>query len=169
MRRYTLRSDNSYLKGFFRLLVAIDGSESSMKAADLAITMLRDKDQGSNTELIVLHVIYSEIKDVYFTYSNIFTPGSIDQNAIIEDAKKDAQKWFDKVQVNANKNDVRLRREIIVNSRSIVGAIVDCAEQKKVDLIVIGSRGLSGFKKLLLGSVASGVVTYSHCPVLVVK
>jgi nucleotide-binding universal stress UspA family protein len=46
---------------------------------------------------------------------------------------------------------------------------VDCAEQKKVDLIVIGSRGLSGFKKLLLGSVASGVVTYSHCPVLVVK
>jgi nucleotide-binding universal stress UspA family protein len=168
MRRYTLRSDNSYLKGFFRLLVAIDGSESSARAADLAITMLRDKDQGS-AELIVLHVIYSEIKDAYSTYSNIFTPGSIDQNAIIEDAKKEAQKWFDKVQINANKNDVRLRREIIVNSRSIVGAIVDYAEQQKVDLIVIGSRGLSGFKKLLLGSVASGVVTYSHCPVLVVK
>ena len=96
-------------------------------------------------------------------------PARFDQNAIIEDAKKEAQKWFDKVQINANKNDVRLRREIIVNSRSIVGAIVDYAEQQKVDLIVIGSRGLSGFKKLLLGSVASGVVTYSHCPVLVVK
>jgi nucleotide-binding universal stress UspA family protein len=38
-----------------------------------------------------------------------------------------------------------------------------------VDLIVIGSRGLSGFKKLLLGSTASGVVAYAHCPVLVVK
>jgi nucleotide-binding universal stress UspA family protein len=36
-------------------------------------------------------------------------------------------------------------------------------------MIVIGSRGKTGFKKLLLGSVASGVVTYSHCPVLVVK
>ena len=38
-----------------------------------------------------------------------------------------------------------------------------------VDLIVIGTRGRSGFKKLLLGSVASGVVTYAHCPVMVVK
>jgi nucleotide-binding universal stress UspA family protein len=64
---------------------------------------------------------------------------------------------------------VKLRREIIVNSRSLVGAIVDYAEHKGIDLIVIGSRGLSGFKKLLLGSVASGIVTYAHCPVLVVK
>jgi nucleotide-binding universal stress UspA family protein len=167
MTRYTLRFDNSYLNGFFRILAPIDGSESSARAADLAITMLRDK--GSDAELIVLHVIHSEIKDVYSTYSNIFTPGLIDQTAIIEDAKKEAQEWFDKVQINAKKNDVVLRREIIVNSRSIVEAIVDYAEQEKVDLIVIGSRGLSGFKKLLLGSVASGVVTYSHCPVLVVK
>jgi nucleotide-binding universal stress UspA family protein len=36
-------------------------------------------------------------------------------------------------------------------------------------MIVIGSRGMTGFKKLLLGSVAGAVVTYSHCPVLVVK
>jgi nucleotide-binding universal stress UspA family protein len=36
-------------------------------------------------------------------------------------------------------------------------------------LIVTGSRGMTGFKKMLLGSVASGVVTYANCPVLVVK
>jgi nucleotide-binding universal stress UspA family protein len=39
----------------------------------------------------------------------------------------------------------------------------------KVDMIVIGSKGKSGFKRMLMGGVASGVVTYSHCPVLVVK
>jgi len=52
---------------------------------------------------------------------------------------------------------------------SIVGAIVEYAERENIDLLVIGSRGLTGFKKLLVGSVASGVVTYAHCPVLVVK
>jgi len=51
----------------------------------------------------------------------------------------------------------------------INGGIVDFAEENNIDLIVIGTRGRSGFKKLLLGSVASHVVTYAHCPVLVVK
>jgi nucleotide-binding universal stress UspA family protein len=46
---------------------------------------------------------------------------------------------------------------------------VDYAEKNKVDLIVVGTRGRSGFTKLLLGSVASGVVTYASCPVMVVK
>lgn len=42
-------------------------------------------------------------------------------------------------------------------------------EQHGIDLIVIGTRGRSGFKKLLLGSVESGVATCAHCPVMVVK
>jgi nucleotide-binding universal stress UspA family protein len=46
---------------------------------------------------------------------------------------------------------------------------VEYAEEKKIDLIVIGSKGMSGLKRMLLGSVASGVVTYADCPVLVVK
>jgi len=50
-----------------------------------------------------------------------------------------------------------------------VKEIVGYSEKNRIDMIVIGSRGLSGIKKMLLGSVASGVVTYSHCPVLVAK
>ena len=146
----------------------MDGSESSMKAPGYAIAMARKEGENNNAELIALHVIHSEIKHVYSTYYG----GSVNQKSIdgiIEDAKNEAQTWFDKVQEEADENNVKLRREIIVNSRSIVGALVDYAEQEGVDLIVIGSRGLSGFKKLLLGSTASGVITYAHCPILVVK
>jgi nucleotide-binding universal stress UspA family protein len=47
--------------------------------------------------------------------------------------------------------------------------ILEFAEEQNVDLIVVGTKGRTGFKKLLLGSTATSVVTYAHCPVLVVK
>ena len=64
---------------------------------------------------------------------------------------------------------IQLKTEVIATDRSTAGAIVEYAEHKNIDLIVIGTRGRSGIKRMLLGSVASGVVTYAHCPVLVVK
>jgi nucleotide-binding universal stress UspA family protein len=58
---------------------------------------------------------------------------------------------------------------VLDSELSAVNAIVNFAEQNKMDMIIIGTRGRSGFTKLLLGSVASGVVTYASCPVMVVK
>lgn len=48
-------------------------------------------------------------------------------------------------------------------------AIVDAATRERADLVIVGSHGRSGFKKLLLGSVASHVVSHAPCSVLVVK
>jgi nucleotide-binding universal stress UspA family protein len=62
-----------------------------------------------------------------------------------------------------------LQTDVIVATKSIVAEIVGYAESENVNLIVIGTRGRSGLKRMFLGSVASGVVTYAHCPVLVVK
>jgi nucleotide-binding universal stress UspA family protein len=53
--------------------------------------------------------------------------------------------------------------------KQIFGAAKDEAEEHNIDLIVVGTRGRSGFTKLLLGSVASAVVTYAHCPVLLLR
>ena len=50
-----------------------------------------------------------------------------------------------------------------------VDTIVSAAEVIEADLIVIGSRGMSGFKSLLLGSVSDGVLHHAHCPILVVR
>jgi nucleotide-binding universal stress UspA family protein len=69
-----------------------------------------------------------------------------------------------------NDNNIQFKSEIIEDPISRVGAtIVDYAECENIDLIIIGTRGRTGFKKMLLGSVASNVVTYAHCPVMVVK
>ena len=57
----------------------------------------------------------------------------------------------------------------IVHSSSSVDGILSFADKNNIDLIVMGSHGRSGIKKLVLGSVASGVVTKSNCPVLIVK
>ncbi len=76
--------------------------------------------------------------------------------------------YLNKVKLKANEKNIQIKTQII-SSKNISGGILDYAEENNVGLIVIGTIGRSGFKKLLLGSVASHVVTYAHCPVLVVK
>jgi nucleotide-binding universal stress UspA family protein len=56
-----------------------------------------------------------------------------------------------------------------VAKRSVLSTILDYAEEQNINLIVVGTTGRSGIKKMLLGSVASGLVTYALCPVLVIK
>jgi nucleotide-binding universal stress UspA family protein len=158
----------SQIKGkFSKILITVDGSEESMNAADYAIATAKKED--NDAQLIALHVLFSQTGYAYST--NIFglvTPSSI--NELLQDAKHEAQQWFDKIKEKMYENrDVQLKTEVVVSPTSVVGAIVDYAERENVDLIVIGSRGTSGFKKLLLGSTASGVITYATCPVLVVK
>jgi nucleotide-binding universal stress UspA family protein len=50
-----------------------------------------------------------------------------------------------------------------------VSTMLDYTKEQNIALVVVGTRGRSGIKKMLLGSFASGLVTYASCPVLVVK
>ena len=89
----------------------------------------------------------------------------------LEEERKRAQKWLESIsnKVQEIEKNIQYKAEIIEGSISVEGTIVDYAENENIDLIVIGTRGRSGFKRMLLGSVASKVVTYATCPVLVVK
>ena len=152
-----------------RILVAIDGSEHSIKAAEYAIDIAKQ----NNAELIGLAVI--DISKISYT-SAVFMPLPLDVLKELERRRKEAQEWLDKVgqlasevydDYNSN-NDPKFTTQI-EKSISVEGTIVGYAENQNIDLIVVGSRGRSAFTKLLLGSVASKVVTYAHCPVLVTK
>jgi nucleotide-binding universal stress UspA family protein len=159
---------------FSSVLVSIDGSEASMKAADYAIMTAKTND----AQLTALHVLYSQTGYAYSsgTFGGLVTPSSV--RAIYESAEQEAQQWFDKIKEKISKqeteeqkekNQIHLETELVVTATSVAAAIVAYSEQHDIDLIVIGTRGRSGFKKLLLGSVASGVATYAHCPVMIVK
>jgi nucleotide-binding universal stress UspA family protein len=73
------------------------------------------------------------------------------------------------VRQKATEMNVKVKTDVISDFTSVTKDILEYAKANKVDIIVVGSRGMTGFKKLLVGSVASGVVTYSECPVVVVK
>ena len=69
-----------------------------------------------------------------------------------------------------NSGNTELFETAIVEAEtSTASTIVDYAESKNVDLLVIGSRGRTGLKKMLVGSTATEVVKYAHCPVIVVR
>ena len=86
--------------------------------------------------------------------------------------KKEAQKWFTQIiddVKNQGYNIQKITTDVITTPMSIVGAIVDYAEKQNTDIIILGKSGSTGFKRILLGSTATGVVTYAHCHVLVVR
>jgi len=75
----------------------------------------------------------------------------------------------DEVTRLAEAENVKATRLIQEYSFSVVETILEQGDKSNVDLIVIGTRGLTGFKKLLVGSVSSGVISHAHCSVLIVR
>jgi nucleotide-binding universal stress UspA family protein len=142
-----------------KILVAVDGSNPSFNASTYAIDLAKRND----AELIVLYIV-SPVPYSQFEYANI---GRMKEIEGIE--KEKAQQEVDKVKQKATEKKVTVKTDVLIKYTSVVKEIVEYADKMKIDMIVIGSKGMTGFKKLLLGSVASGVVKYSHCPVLVVK
>jgi nucleotide-binding universal stress UspA family protein len=137
-----------------KILVAVDGSKQSQKAADYAIELAGKEKAG----LVILHVLDAPYGGSASSLRNWYTVLS-----------KEAEKWMTDIKEKAEEKSVKATVEIADHGISTYLAIVDGASKEKADLIVIGSKGKTGLKRLLLGSVAQGVVTYATCPVLVVK
>jgi nucleotide-binding universal stress UspA family protein len=135
-------------RNFKRILVAVDGSENSTRATVAAVPIA----EKYGAEILVLNVILGRAYDQFKTV-----------------AEKKAREIVDREVELARSRGVKARWEVLPSAESIVGQIVDYADREKADLIVMGSRGLGGFKRMVIGSVSCGVVTHARCPVLVVR
>ena len=147
--------------GLSKIMVAIDGSEPSMDAVDYALSMATK--QGG-CELIVMTVVRMPVSSY-----GLMTPESEVRHGKDREEIIAARQLLDKVREQAANHGIVFKTEVVDTQLSVEAAIIEYAEEQQVDLIVIGTKGKSGPKKLLLGSVASAVVTYAGCPVLVVK
>ncbi|MFZ0327755.1 MAG: universal stress protein [Nitrososphaeraceae archaeon] len=153
---------------FSKILVGIDGSTIALRAADSAISIAR---QQNISYIVALHVLPQEIR--YDSLIDRIDPDiSSPVKGTIELASLEAQEWFNKIKEKHTGHDeqkIKIQTEVIVGTKFIATEILGYAENNNVDLIVIGTKGRSTFKKILLGSVASSVLAHAHCPVMVVK
>lgn len=150
---------------FSRILVGIDGSEYSRNAVNYALDLTSKYD----SDLFLLAIVPSKVH--HGDSSGVF--GMV-APSYFQEYKKEAEKWFEEIISHINKNTnidtkIKVKSEVITTPFSIAASILNYAEERDVELIVIGTRGNSGLKKMLLGSVATDVVTYAYCPVLVIK
>jgi nucleotide-binding universal stress UspA family protein len=158
-------SNNSNNNKTFKILLAIDGSDQSLKAVNYAIdTAIHQK---SNVQVIAITVI--ELAKLNLsTFIAAPTYGLED----LKEKRKQAEKLLGGIEklVKGKDKTIEFKSDILENpTLKISSIIIDYAENENANLIVVGNRGKHGFKRLLLGSVASDIVTFSHCPVLVVK
>ena len=134
-----------------KILVPIDGSECSLYAAKYATRIAKDE----NAQLYCIHII----GNVPYGYAAF--PPAIEQ--YFKDLEQKIQTWFDKIKCMAkNQGILDVKTETFTDVKSIIGSIIDYATTKDIDLIVIGTRGRTGLKRFLMGSVASGVVQHAH-------
>lgn len=147
-----------------KILVPVDGSEASRKAAEKAID-IASRYGSEVTFLTVVHV-----------------PSDIINSALgVAPTDISVTKAAKTIQAEADKNHIMLdelinkmdKKGLSVGKKVVIGdpseQIISVAKDQGHALIVMGSRGLSAARRFLLGSVAQKVIADASCPVLVVK
>jgi nucleotide-binding universal stress UspA family protein len=149
-----------------KILLPIDGSDLSFKAARYAIHLAKLE----NAELIALNVV-EDVKQggaigLQAKYGNVSLV-----DAFRRARKESAQQWINQIEQEAKAEGVKMKGEIIddEDKTSVTGVITEYAENSKVDLIIIGSKGRSRLERILVGGVTNSVVNNSRTSILIVR
>ena len=142
---------------FRRIAVAVDGSANGNAALDTAIDLA--KKYGS--DLVVLSI--APLVPVYVTAAEPYVPSTVPANELAR-YREIVNQAVHHAEEAGLKGVTGLCDEGVV-----VDEILSHLEKHSTDLLVVGSRGLSTARRLLLGSVSSALVNHAPCPVLVVR
>ena len=139
---------------FAKILLAVDGSESSLRAARVAADLVR----AVKTERLRIVVAYHHIP-AYLGEPNL--------DLVIRGRLQEAEGILNKALAEVGKVPAEIYTEMIEGSPA--EAIINVAKTWNSNLVVMGSRGTSGITELVLGSTSHTVVSHAPCPVLIVR
>jgi nucleotide-binding universal stress UspA family protein len=137
--------------GWKKIVLATDGSRFSTAAAERAITLA--KSYGG--ELKVISIV------------DVPTEFYAEAPQAVEDMVKKATGYVNDVKKQATEAGVKT--ETFVAEAEAYEAIINLAKEQNAEMIVMGSHGRTGLKRLLMGSVTEKVISHAPCPVLVIK
>lgn len=147
--------DNVSIK---KILVPIDFSKTSEIAMDEAIAMAKKL----KAEISLIHVV--DFSGYYFSVvpeAQIILPTLLD-------LQKNISKKLEKIKATIKKKK-GITVQVNVSNGEVHSEIIDFSKKKKMDLIIMGTHGTSGFKEVFIGSNAQRVVTLSEIPVLTLQ
>jgi nucleotide-binding universal stress UspA family protein len=148
-----------------KILAAVDGSKPSEIAFQRALELA----MAEHSELHIVYAIPETRIGGLAEYGTKYGSMAI-VHSYYEVLKKGAQQWLGQLEQAAKAEGVCAKSETLWElGKPPAQLITEYAKNNDIELIVMGSRGLGGFKRLLLGSIASAVVAHAHCSVMVVR
>lgn len=142
-----------------KILVPLDGSELAECALPHVKNLIKG---GAGGEVTLLNVV-----TVYLQGHGEY-PGRVDINAVRESLFMESRKYLADVKSKLASEGIQVKTESMEGNRP-ADAISDYARKNGMDMIVIATHGYTGLKKLMLGSVALGILHESHIPVLLIR
>ena len=148
-----------------RILVALDGSKPADRALDFAL----DLAGKYSAEIVLLSVFEPVIPSLIYPPADLPIAPSVAVGSYSGELKTQHRR----VLAHARRKAKKVRADLKVSTKIVEGRpsekILETAEQGNFDMIVMGSQGIGGIKKIFLGSVSDRVADEASCPVLIVK
>lgn len=142
------------------IVVALDGSGASKYALSEAIQLTRLA-RGKLTAVYVLD------QSAAFTYA-----GACDPHLLTDAARQVGQSLLDGALAQMRELNVAGEAEIVETqgiAEDIAGALIRCVQRRGADLLVMGTHGRRGLRRMVIGSVAERCVRLATCPVLLIR
>ncbi|MGI6679017.1 MAG: universal stress protein [Dehalobacterium sp.] len=146
-----------------KILLAIDGSDHGMKAVDYALRLA----QIEGGEVEIIYVIANLDKRINVTGHMDPDLGFHLQEKTEEALNEEGKMILDQGKAKFQDTDISCTTKLLTGNPAVV--ILHEAEKQNADVIVMGSRGLSGITRFVMGSVSSKVVNHAHCSVFIVR